>query len=391
MCFLGGSGTFLGVLATIVILFVISDRSNLIRAILGEVKEKIARSVESLQVNTDLSSVFNSDAYKAIIWFQKAGEGEESLLSEASKQIALVNTRRLELQSKYVDVEIKDPEVLEKIEKSKEKSLAPLFSFVFCFVLFVLDELLKANCVGQKDFLLTFLLFFIIVSYEFWLIVWANFIIRMRHDICKRRMPKNPTLKDKIINKCRKILAFLHLKRYFCDQLGNPRKILLMIFRMIIVVFFVCAMMLLYKYVKPINKMWILSIGIILPIFIIGAMRLSAYECENKFTFVFLCGHVLTLILTSLLLAIVYLFFSSFLGIYSEIGFSYPVGLLKFFSFLFVGLNGIVLPFLLPYYCYDQYYCMAEKKVRDSKKEADVVVEKIMQEIKDFSSRLPSK
>lgn len=387
--FLGSSQTFLGVLATIIILFIISNNSNLIRAILQEVKEKIARSVENLQVNTDLSEIIKSSEYKLICWFQKAGEGDEKLLEEASKWTAYVNSKRQKLQSKYMEVEIKDPKVLLKIEESKEQSLAPLFSFIFCLVLFVFDELLKAYSVKCNDFLLTFLALFIIVSYVFWIMVWMNFVLYMRHDIWKIQSPQYNSYWKKKIVKYRQLFRSWYINHYICNKLGRPREYVLMLLRSVILIVIVFLMLLMHKYVIPLNTKWIVLFGVVLPMAIMGIIRLWAYVCENRFTFVFLCGHVLALTALSALLTLVFIHCTDWMGIYDNIILSYSKPWMKVSSFLFVGLNGIVLPLLLPYYCYNQYYHMAEKKVKDSKKDEEQEVEELMNGIKKFASQLP--
>ena len=387
--FLGNSQTFLGVLATIIILFIISNNSNLIREILKEVKEKIAKSVENLQVNTDLSNITNTSEYKLISWFQKAGDGDEKLLDEASKWTAIVNSKRQELQSKYMDVELKDPEILKKIEESKEQSLAPLFSFIFCLILFVFDELLKAYSIKCNDFLLTFLSLYIVVSYVFWIMVWMNFIFYMRHDIRKIKNTHIRVSWIESIIRYGQLFREWYLNRHIFNKMGKPREGVLMFLRSFLIIVLVGLLLVMHRMLIPINTILIVAFGIVIPIAIIGVIRLWAYVCENKFTFVFLCGHVLTIGAISFLLALVFIFGSEWLDIYDNIILQYSKPWMKVTAFTFVGLNGIVLPLLLPYYCYNQYYHMAEKKVKDSKKDEEKEVDELMSGIKEFAAKLP--
>lgn len=389
--FLGGSQTFLGVLATIIILFIIANNSNLIREILQEVKKKISYSVEALKINTDLSEILNSPEYKLILWYQAAKKDDENdeLGAETSKWTAKVNSKRQELQLRYMGVEVNNPGVLKKIEDSKEQLLAPFYSFIFCLVLFIFDELLKAYSVACNDILLTFLSLFIIESYVFWAIVWMNFIRLMRHDIGEMNSSsKGATRIKAVVAKMVKFREW-YFRRYIMDEDGKPRERRLMFVRPLLLVAIVLCMLLYSSLIGPISPVLIVLLGVVFPLVVMGSLRLWAYECERKFTYVFLCGHVITLSLLALLLTVLFVYVSQWLGVYDNVMMEYSKMWMKISSFFFVGLNGIVLPFYLPYYCYNKYYRMAKKKVKDSKKDEKREVDALMNDIKSFAAKLP--
>lgn len=388
---LSRSQTFLGVLATIIILFIIANNSNLIREILKEVKEKIAGSVKKLQINTDFSGIIESAEYKLILWYQRAEkkEKDEELENEVSMWTAKVNSKRQELQLRYVDVEVYNPEVLRKIEESKEQLLAPFYSFIFCLVIFLFDEMLMAYSLDYNDFFLTFLSLFIIESYVFWIITWLNFILYMRRDIQMLKKPHkwSPWI-QKVIKWKQKIRDW-YIGKYIVNKEGKPREYVLMICRTMVILALVTFLLLFNAFVSPIQTIWIISIGVVIPLFVLGFLRLRAYECERKFTYIFLCGHVITLGVLAFLLTLLFLELSQWLNIYDEVVLPYSKMWMKISAFLFVGLNGIVLPLLLPYYCYNKFYHMAEKKVGDSKKDEEREVSAMLDDIKKFASKLP--
>ena len=359
--FLSGSQTFLGVLATIIILFIIANNSNLIREILKEVKEKIAGSVKRLQINTDFSGIIDSADYKLILWYQRAekkGKNEE-LENEASKWTAKVNSIRQELQLKYMDVELYNPEVLKKIEESKEQLLAPFYSFIFCLIIFIFDELLMAYSLNCNDFFLTFLSFFIIESYVFWTITWLNFILYIHHDIQILKSPKDSLPWIRRFVGWRQCFRRWYTSKYIVNKIGKPREYVLMVLRSFLILALVTSLLLCSAFITPIHTVWIITFGVLLPLVVLGVLRLWAYDCERKFTYIFLCGHVVTLSVLALLLTLLLLFVSQWLGIYEDIVLPYSKMWMKISAFLFVGLNGIVLPLLLPYYCYNKYYCIS--------------------------------
>lgn len=89
---LGSSQTFLGVLATIVILFIFANKdSNFIYLLLSEVKDKISTQVRTLRTNTGVKPVIESHDYKLLTYFLK-GDGNKELKEEGTKLLSRITS-----------------------------------------------------------------------------------------------------------------------------------------------------------------------------------------------------------------------------------------------------------------------------------------------------------
>ena len=179
---LGSSQTFLGVLATIVILFVFANKdSNLIFLLLSEVKDKISAQVRTLQTNTGVKSVIGSRDYKLLIYFLK-GDGNKELKEEGAKLLSRIMSKRQDLQYNYLPVGNYE-DILGKIQTAREHMLAPFYTVFFCLAVFIYDELLKSPHFGFTSFLLSSLAVFILLSFILWILLWSIFIVNIDYNL----------------------------------------------------------------------------------------------------------------------------------------------------------------------------------------------------------------
>ena len=148
--FLGDSQTFLGTIATLTILCVFSeqDSSNFIVSVLKGIRERIEKQIRQLKENTSMEL---PDSIQLLQYFLGNANVESELNNKGVQILREISVKENELKVQYtMNVEFKKDELFEQIKKSEEQFLAPLYSFLFCLVIFVFDELLRVHFVGKE-------------------------------------------------------------------------------------------------------------------------------------------------------------------------------------------------------------------------------------------------
>ena len=149
---LGSSQTFLGVLVTIIILFIIEDKTNLITYILKEIGLKLKKQIEALTITTSLDdSVLQSSDYKLLKYFMNNDDSDKDLHEEGAGLLAKISTERAKFQVRYINVENKDLTLFDKIVGAKEILLAPLYTLFFTITIFIFDELFNVSSTNSKQ------------------------------------------------------------------------------------------------------------------------------------------------------------------------------------------------------------------------------------------------
>lgn len=70
-------------------------------------------------------------------------------------------------------------DLIEKIQRSKEQVIAPLYALLFCLTVFICDEIV-VGVAGTSDFVVSFLTIFVAFSGIFWLMMWKIFFRDIR-------------------------------------------------------------------------------------------------------------------------------------------------------------------------------------------------------------------
>lgn len=382
---LGGSQTFLGVLATIVILFIIADKSNLIHYILLEVKDKIESQVSSLKVTTRIDSVILSPSYKLLNYFLNKQDDNE-LNTEGTQLLAYITTKRSEFQLRYISVEGNNSKTLDSIKNSKEPLLAPLYTFIFCITIFIYDELLRSESIWFNDILISSLSCFILISYLYWFIMWVSFINNINFKEKKTDIKLNG-LKC-LINKCGDRLKKWHCKNI--DYLNQKSIVYLLILRIGICFLLLLTVLCINAYWFHINSYIIILLCIILPIVLTGILRLYCYDKKGTYSYVFMCGHYIVITIASILLSISIFYFVDLTNTAESVLIPYTSCIwIKISIFSFVLLNGILLPFILPYYSYNSYLEYAKVQVAESEGKATQLVCQLQAKLDLFCEKIP--
>lgn len=67
----------------------------------------------------------------------------------------------------------------------------------------------------------------------------------------------------------------------------------------------------------------------------------------------------------------------------------FQTDLFKIINFCIILLNGLILPFFMPYLCYYIIYKRTQKDVKDSKTEAETIESDLIKALEEFSRKVP--
>ena len=185
MEFLDKSQTFLGVLLALVALMLYKHEGNLFFQLLTNINEDIKKEINALSSFSTLASIKDNIRYQRIV---KAAEKKgDKTANRCSYIISLVNIR---INNGFVSFQ---PQTYidhcQKLMEWREIFVAPFYTFIFCILIFVMDEILRFFT-GIALLTLSTIFWFILISSIFWLVIWSSYF----HDawIIQKYIEKEP-------------------------------------------------------------------------------------------------------------------------------------------------------------------------------------------------------
>lgn len=366
---LGDSQTFLGTLATLTILCVLHNESNFIYRILKNVKENFQNEINSLRINTNFENVTKSAEYKLLSLYLNNPVSEPGLKEEGAKLMSKISDAKLLLQIRYATVEDKGDALIEEIYNSEEQVLAPLYSFGYCLIIFVFDELLRVAPVGHNDFLCSTLVVFCLFSIAFWVFIWGKFMekyLLVQHGGRQKMKGKNCTggkKRIKVLNSylCKTGFAFgIMVAGLFLTNIFLPVRF--------------------YSYG--------LAGSMLLPIACIGIVKLFAKGNKKMYTHLFALGHLGGFVLLAVFFCLILFLYMEYAGDGECWLRPFQVHYFKMAIFAAILLNGLFLPFFMPYICYYEIYQRAQKSVKNSEAEAHDITSGLLAELRLFCEKI---
>jgi|InofroStandDraft_1065614.scaffolds.fasta_scaffold01330_34 hypothetical protein len=182
LVFLGGSQTFLGVLATLTILCVFANSGNFIMEILKDVSNRIEEQVEKLKEGVKNDPIQKSDQFALLKYYIESTD-TSPLKEQGAKLLREINSKFQALKIDNMGMEYGKESFLKGTKESKELLLAPFYTFLFCVVIFLYDEVLRCRfLISVHDKIISSMAIFICLSYVYWGIVWVNFILSQKFE-----------------------------------------------------------------------------------------------------------------------------------------------------------------------------------------------------------------
>lgn len=338
--FLGYSQTFVGTLTAIFILCILScydaklSESNFVlRAIANHIKTTKGK-FEYLKKNS--KPYRNDSRYKRLVEIINT-----EYTSDEERKRAMSLQHNLEKQNAKFQTSILVLSFSDQIIASPELTDAPLFSFLFALLLFFVDEIVY-RWESSLDFCMSCLVVFALISYLYGIIKWLFFILKHLHNSDLTNFGKIVRYGNTMTKVFTGRTVMHSLARHFCA----------------IFLFCICLIFLYYLFSGIsifIKNIFFWGLLIFIPISFFGFYHESLCSFnQNKLNGdtpdrkVFaLIGHFFLLLLYSLLIISMLFAFKSHLS--STMFFEYD-GLIDIrqFSIIFLVLNGIILPVLVP-------------------------------------------
>lgn len=336
--FLGQSQTFLGVLIALVVLMPYISEGNPFLSILIKIRKDIEKEIPGDSSSIDISELENYKAYKII---RTISENNKHYYSRKCRRFLTdirlsLNRSMLSFhRDTYVN---KLPEVL----MLKEIHYAPFFIFLFCLNVFMLDEALRISS-DQPIFPLKALFWFSVLSFLFWLFIWTRYFI----DVWRMEID-HPAPPSRVIS----------LDKEF-------------IFCILILLLVIASISFVGLYHLIIGSMGKTAIIIFIIIFCVkGIFAIRNLYDHNGMGYRFVFKHFIWILIASVIWTLAIDSLPENEIQYPPILFdfnneSHDISGLKFFVFFVIFINGLVLPFLLPFLamCHIKRYAASKNKL----------------------------
>ena len=370
---LGGSQTFLGIIATLTILCIFHNGSNFITEMLSLVQKRIQDQIDILS-KVKVSQP-ESTEWKLLMIFL-SNDKQDELHEEGARVMRDINSRIDAKSIEYMGLEVTNKPFLDHVSTCSEHIMAPFYSFLYCLLVFIYDEVLRSGISG-KDWMLSSLAIFTFFSFVLWSLVWAHFFRSNSVGYQHIRRPK-------------RVCDFLKKCSSFVGGLGNIGASGV---RIMVCVFFLLLALGVIGFFTGLSE-WgakaVLVMALLLPGLFIGFAKYLAKEGKPEYTHVVIASHIFIAWVVSMVFAFL---IHGAVDCFPQLNiclFEYNslIGL-KFFILFFALMNGIIFPFLFPYISYMALYRDVKRKVDKANEDVAKMHEENNQKLKEFCKKIP--
>ena len=351
---LGNSQTFIGVLATIVVLCVVTSSGNFLYDILKGIAKPVTYKIKKFkkELKTHSASLKENEVHKEFLEVLEIIKNNKTYTNDlqhiANQYGVLYDININEFTNRFNGTFLVPLETnIERIKQSKEQTFAPLFVFGYCIFVFICDEIVSWFP-SWHSHILSIVAIFTILSILFLSGIWYKF--HCEFYIGSRS-------------------SNVHTK------LGAPVKIN---FRKIVLPFCIKALL---PYLTILASMWVVDsyvvhiptalvrvsivLGIVVPLVLLGRQHLNIRTSFGGYSHSFLLWHFSIILALSITYALV-LFLPSDYLVSARIPCSEKQWEIQCAITIFIMLFGIILPFGLPYRCYRRIEENAESEYQKS-------------------------
>lgn len=370
----GGSQTFLGIIATLTILCILHNDGNFITKMLSLVYDRIKKEIGELSKKVKVAQS-DSTEWKLLMLFL-SNDKQDELHEEGARVMRDINSRIDEKSIEYMGLEVTNKPFLDHVSTCSEHIMAPFYSFLYCLLVFIYDEVLRSGIPG-KDWILSSLAIFTFFSFVLWTLVWTHFF-------------RSNSVGYQHIQRPKKICDFLKKCSSFVGELGNIGASGV---RIMVCVFFLLLALGVIGFFTGLSE-WgakaVLVMALLLPGLFIGFAKYLAKEGKPEYTHVVIASHIFIAWVVSMVFAFLIHGTVDYFPHLEGCLFEYDsLMLLKFFILFFALMNGIIFPFLFPYISYMALYGDVKRKVALAKEDVAKMHEENNQKLKEFCEKIP--
>lgn len=333
---LGNSQTFIGVLATIVILCVVTGSGNFLFSILIGIADIALKKIKQFKDNLEgySDTLKNGPCYKEFLKRLeqiKKSACSEDLTHKANQYSVLCDISISEFTNKFNSTFLVPFERrIIDIKESKEQTFAPLLVFGYCIVVFICDEIV-AWCPAAFPYVLIIIKFFTILSFLFLSCIWYKFYI----EFCSESNIAKENSATHIKISMKNIFFYFFIKFFF--------PFLLILISLYFIAYFIDIPVALIKI--------LIVIGTVIPFCFLGRKQIKIRTLCGKYSHSFLLWHFCIIFAISLIYTLMVVILSYYLITAELLDSSQPYKI-QMLIIIFVLLFGIILPFLVPYLSY---------------------------------------
>lgn len=340
---LGSTQTFIGVLLTLNVLCLFLDKNNnFIFSLLEDQNQRFVKRLIECQskIQSEIDAFQDSSDYKD---FQKILHSLTKLpMAVAFKAQMLGFNVTVNILNYSTDI-TGSYSPLDKIQKYREQVLAPVFSLGFGLIVFVLDEIGRFIPKDAHLFVLA-IYAFLFVAILYWWIIWSVFI---NHSA---RSHEEDEIRSNWVHKVDRKLGIWKgavVKYILCG-----------------ILYWVLLKFLPWHWMNANGKVIFSIFAMILPISIFGSIRMWACRVKGEYSYMHVLGHLCAMLAYAAMIGGIYQFVLPM--DYEAISWLVNTKVLSLLISIFLLINGILLPFLCPYYRCTSIYADKNKEIQKS-------------------------
>ena len=175
MDFLDKSQTFLGVLLALVALMLYDHGGNLFFELLKKINNDLEEEIRALGCNGTLASIKENPKYQKIDKAAKQ-KGDKKIVKMACNCRTIISLVDMRITKEFVNFQ---PQTYidhcKKLMTWREIFMAPFYTFVFCILIFIVDETLRYSN-GIIMITVGTLFWFILLSSILWFTIWFKYL-----------------------------------------------------------------------------------------------------------------------------------------------------------------------------------------------------------------------
>lgn len=370
---LGESQTFLGIIATLTILCILHKGGNFIREILLLVRKRLQKQIEKLG-GIKVSQPEWTE-WKLLMFFLSE-EKKDDLHEEGVRVMRDINSSYDAKSIEYMELQNTNKLVLNPVSTYSEYIMAPFYSFLYCLLVFVYDEMLRSSIPG-KEWMLSSLVIFTFFSFVLWTMIWVHFFRINSVGYHHIQRPK-------------KLCAFLKRCSSFVERQGYIRAVLMRILTWVLILLLALTVMAYWSGIHELGAKVILVTALLFPGLFIGFAKYLAKEGKPEYTHVLIASHAVIAWIVSVFLAlIIHLAVDNFPRLDICLFEYNSLMWLKFFILFFALMNGIIFPFLFPYISYMVLYEDVKRKVALAEQDVNKMHEENLKKLQKFCEKIP--
>lgn len=377
---LGNSQTFIGVIATVVILCVVTGAGNFLHTILKSILEPSKQKIENFrsELNRLSLSLRERPIYTRFSKLQSdisdknksELDDEDPLINAANQHRVMCDVSIDEFTNKFNGMLLVPfDNLVSGIHNSREQTFGPLYVFGYCIIVFLCDEIASWQ-MFSLPIVVSFLTIFTLLSILFLSGMWYKF----NSEFCSSRntttIPPQDTTPPKF-SATKSVYTFY-------DKALFP-------FILLIAILYLVETYVLHIHVYGVRVLVLASI--VTPFCILGHKHIFIRKSLGKHSHSFLLGHFCLICALSMMYTLLLILPFDFL-LSAKVPYSDRLWEIQATIIVFTILFGLILPFWIPYHCHLYIDRQVDSHFNRSKEVMSTEIQNIELSIENYISDL---